>query len=533
MEPYTMKPEMAGGRSSPQRARPWAPLLVVLIAAPAPSTPSDRPEPGDSLHDPGLHIFADDVEIERMWDVSRVLGKPQNSTEPVLSADRPWETERVIFNFCGSVLYDPSVRRFRMWYAAIPKGPPDPNLPELTCYAQSDDGVRWNKPALGLLEYRGSRENNIVYTTAGTALSNYRFCVVRDDSDPDPAKRYKGFGAVWPLGYHLVTSPDGLRWSTPPRLVQTAGGDTFGLTWDPARKLFLHVARGAVPDKDNLLDDPVTRMKRVLGIFESRNLERWRYQGLAIDLDDDDGFGRRYQHWTMQPFNYGNQYLGLVQISAMRSPALINRVELMSSRDGRSWRYVSRHQEFMSRGPHGDWDATREMLLTAGPPVPAGELIHLYFTARQREAWYLGMARLRRDRFVGLRSGEGQRLASRTTRGYNLNLDHTWDGWQVPYVFTKEVRVSGPKLQLNLQTGSGGAVRVSVHRRYVAVAPEERGGQILEGLGAGDCTPLQGDGTRLDVRWKDHPDLRHLVGQEVALMFHLKNATLWSYRFAQ
>ena len=25
------------------------------------------------LYDPGLHLFADTVEIERMWDVSRVL----------------------------------------------------------------------------------------------------------------------------------------------------------------------------------------------------------------------------------------------------------------------------------------------------------------------------------------------------------------------------------------------------------------------------------------------------------------------------
>ena len=122
------------------------------------------------LYDPGLHLFADTVEIERMWDVSRVLGKPENSAEPILFADRPWEAERVIFNFCSSVIFDAAVGKFRMWYAAIVNGHATPDLPELMCYAESDDGVRWVKPALGIVEYRGSRDNNIVYSSAGTGL---------------------------------------------------------------------------------------------------------------------------------------------------------------------------------------------------------------------------------------------------------------------------------------------------------------------------------------------------------------------------
>ena len=313
--------------------------------------------------------------------------------------------------------------------------------------------------------------------------------------------------------------------------MQTAGGDTFGLTWDPARKLFLHVARGSVPDREDLLDDPVARAKRVIGIFESRDMERWRYQGLGLDLDDDDAFGRRYQHWTMQPFNHGNQYLGLLQVSAIRAPGTINRVELLSSRDGRSWRYVSRHQEFMSRGPKGRWDSTPEILLTAGPPLVVGDQIYLYFTARQRPAWFIGMARLRRDRFAGLRAGEGQPVIASTTPGGTLDIDHVWDGRQVPYVYTKAVRVLGRRLEVNIEAGPSGAVRVSLHKPYAA--PKDRGAEVIGAFSAAECNPVQGDGTRLEVRWKNGPDLSEVVGKDVVLMFQLKNATLWSYRFAE
>ena len=109
----------------------------------------------------------------------------------------------------------------------------------------------------------------------------------------------------------------------------------------------------------------------MIGIFESSNdygssqknsMERWKYQGIGIDLDQEDDFGRISQHWTMQPFNYGNQYLGLLQVSLGRGAGTTNRVELMSSRDGRAWRYVARHSDFLSRGAAGHWDGTSELL---------------------------------------------------------------------------------------------------------------------------------------------------------------------------
>src|SRR5690606_33789897 len=33
---------------------------------------------------------------------------------------------------------------------------------EVTCYAESKDGIHWVKPNLGLVEFKGSKENNII-----------------------------------------------------------------------------------------------------------------------------------------------------------------------------------------------------------------------------------------------------------------------------------------------------------------------------------------------------------------------------------
>jgi len=123
---------------------------------------SDAAKLTDGLYDPNLHLFADDLDIERTWDVSRVLGKPEPLPSAVIVPDKPWEKERRIWNVTGSVIYDPGFKKYRMWYAAVSPRAGDLNFPEYNCYAESEDGITWVKPDLNLYEYKGSKQNNIV-----------------------------------------------------------------------------------------------------------------------------------------------------------------------------------------------------------------------------------------------------------------------------------------------------------------------------------------------------------------------------------
>ena len=84
---------------------------------------------------------------------------------------------------------------------------PDAPITDMTLYATSADGEHWIYPELGLFEFNGSRANPIAVDPAGELLIH----VVRDEADPDPAKRYKGLFGV--AGRRPAVSPDGFTWT--------------------------------------------------------------------------------------------------------------------------------------------------------------------------------------------------------------------------------------------------------------------------------------------------------------------------------
>ena len=73
---------------------------------------------------------------------------------------------------------------------------------------------------------------------------------------------------------------------------------------------------------------------------------------------------------------------------------------------------------------------------------------------------------------------------------------------------------------------------MSIHKPYNK-REEKPGGEVIAGFGLEDCVPLEGNATRIEVSWRRKKDLRELVGQDIVLMFQLKKATVWSYRFAE
>jgi hypothetical protein len=56
-------------------------------------------------------------------------------------------------------------------------------------YAESVDGVTWVKPELGLVEFRGSKKNNLVDVGGAWGFVNLK--VIKDEADPDASRRYK------------------------------------------------------------------------------------------------------------------------------------------------------------------------------------------------------------------------------------------------------------------------------------------------------------------------------------------------------
>lgn len=101
----------------------------------------------------------------------------------------------------------------RMWYES--SGSLDEGGRRI-CYAVSRDGEHWEKPSLGLVEYGGSRDNNIVDLFGGDPVISAA-PVIHDPDDPDPSRRFKMCieSGLYGNGLAVAFSADGLRWEVP------------------------------------------------------------------------------------------------------------------------------------------------------------------------------------------------------------------------------------------------------------------------------------------------------------------------------
>ncbi len=172
--------------------------------------------PGESV----IFIDARDVAQTKglVWKPHLPRKNPNNPLlSPRASPDAPDATR--LFNR-GIVLRENG--RFRMWYSAVGSNTPvNPGGPERywqhymrVCYAESQDGIHWKRPDLGLVEFKGSRNNNIVPGIMRCPTIYF------DSHEPDPDRRYKCFGFTVPTVRlkegHRSTSADGLRWRSEP-----------------------------------------------------------------------------------------------------------------------------------------------------------------------------------------------------------------------------------------------------------------------------------------------------------------------------
>ena len=151
----------------------WMAAVLVAILITADVSSAEPIEIGNRLE-----LFVDDHLIDKIdGDVRQQLLKPEPK-EVVFVADEPWEG-----NTSGYYTFFQDGDLYRMIYRGWQHDEQKKAAhKEVTCYAESKDGIHWTKPKLGLFEWNGSKENNIVWLGPGT----HNFTAFRDDN---PATR--------------------------------------------------------------------------------------------------------------------------------------------------------------------------------------------------------------------------------------------------------------------------------------------------------------------------------------------------------
>ena len=191
--------------------------------------------------------------------------------ELVLRHDAPWEGTGSGYH---SLFQDGDLYRmyYKAWHLDTQPGKLNTSThPLYCCYAESNDGIQWRKPPLGLHEFQGSTRNNIVLnseTRDGLNVDAGHPAVFRDEnpSAPDSA-RYKAIlRSSRPNGLLPFQSPDGIHWSpmsTAPILGGLGAFDSQNLAfWDPTlgkyRAYWRYFTEGRrdirTATSDNLLD---------------------------------------------------------------------------------------------------------------------------------------------------------------------------------------------------------------------------------------------------------------------------------------
>src|SRR6266542_3053602 len=149
-------------------------------------------------------LFADRFLIDRLKGASLALERPHDEGA-VLRFDKPWEGR-----FCGYATVIKDGPLYRLYYRGLPDAGGDGSNREVTCYAESKDGIRWTKPELGLFEINGSKANNVVL--AGMAPFSHNFCPMLDPRKEVPrGERYKALAGTGGSGLVAFVSADGLR----------------------------------------------------------------------------------------------------------------------------------------------------------------------------------------------------------------------------------------------------------------------------------------------------------------------------------
>jgi hypothetical protein len=156
------------------------------------------------LHDDALIAERDGLELR----TANIRRHPAN---PVVVRDRSWEIG--VFNYT-CVIQDREQGLYKMWYQMIVSNPGDNKS---RChYAFSRDGIHWEKPALGVVEFEGSKENNIVFEELDGIRGTPSYWVYKDYAEVDPGKRYKMMLQSWGFqgrSSKMAWSPDGVHWT--------------------------------------------------------------------------------------------------------------------------------------------------------------------------------------------------------------------------------------------------------------------------------------------------------------------------------
>ncbi len=484
-------------------------------------------------------LFVDDGVIARVENIRKQMHQPKKYGA-VIRADQPWEGDSIQVR--TGPFWNPNEKQWMLWY--------------LGGYATSGDGIAWEKPLLGLRDYKGSKQNNLMLPVTryefkdpltgreilkqdgdGISINHALY----DPSDPNPQRRYKGAGHKGPLcclqggrgaGFYPAISPDGRTWE----LLDTAfvpTADESHLNLDEERGFYFATVKHNGPygravylslSKDF---DHWTDPRDCLIFHADKRDQEVGAERVRLHVRDPElrkpAFHRPQEYVTdiynLPVFRYQGIYIGLPTVFNHSGNSRVNSdgfsmVELAASRDLIHWERVGGREKFIPLSVlDGERNYDTAQLLAANRPiVKDGELWFYYTGLKWRhhpddvksedyvsrpDTGAICLAKLRLDGFVSLDAGTGTGT-----------------------VLTKSFILAGESLRVNVNAEAG---------ELRAEILDSQSGKVIDGYASVMSVPVRGNNLDAELRWSGGAKLAALAGRTIQIRFSLRQASLYAF----
>ncbi|GAB2991481.1 hypothetical protein GCM10027284_05010 [Cyclobacterium sediminis] len=441
-------------------------------------------------------LFVDDFLIDQLDGASLKLHAPKDEGV-AFYLDKPWEGK---FSLYSTIIKDGNI--YRAYYRGLPDVK-EGNNRELTCYAESQDGINWYKPDLGIHEINGSKKNNVILIDKELTHNFSPFI----DTNPKakPSEKYKAVAGKQRTGLYALSSSDGIHWVKikEEAVLKEGNLDSQNVSfWSPVENKYLIYFR----TKDSGF--------RSVSRTSSIDFETWSEGGKMkygtaplehLYTQQTSPYFRAPQIY----FAIGGRFMPNKQVvTDEQADALgvdpnyyktCSDAFLMSSRGGNNYnRYFM--ESFIRPGIGlSNWvSRTNYPALNVVQTSPYEMSIYVNQDYAQSTA-HLRRYSIRLDGFASLSAG--------------------YDGGEM---ITKPFVFDGKALELNYSTSAAGGI-------YVELLDEN--GNKIPGFSKEECQLIIGNELSRTVYWNKSTNVSRLSGKAVRMKIYLKDAAVYSFRF--
>lgn len=468
-------------------ASAWLGVLPVWLGAAEPIDVGQRRQ-----------LFVDQHLIDSLAGVRQVLHRPVRR-EIAIAPEHPWEKFGVSYM---TAFKDGD--RFRAWYRVDSSDFHTGRRRALTAYAESEDGVHWHKPMLGIIAFNGSKDNNLVWDGQAGNLAVFR------DDNPEcrPDERYKAVARSGDL--FALVSPDGLHWNlaNPKPISTDRPFDSHNIAfWDHPTRQYVVYTRGVRTD-GKLGQGMQSRFKKGVRWVRRSTSPDFRHWAPLEPIQTGDA--PREEFYTNATIRYARapEYLFMFpsRFASGREPQPgwkhgkgVNDIAFLSSRDGVHFDRTFLEAFIRPGLDQKNWHE-RSLYMERGILRTSPAELSVYCMQNWREPTvHIRRYTLRPDGFVSLRAP-----------------------YQAGQARTKTIVFSGKHLRVNYSTSAVGWLKLGL---------EDSAGQPIAGFSLEDCPEMYGDQLDAMVRWQSGEDLSRFIGQPVTLRIAMSDADLYAFRF--